>query len=164
MQVNNNDLGVKIKNKCPMAFPMHCMCHSSSLPMKNLFSAIDFLSKFQELTFDILKLIKFSPTRENVLKKIKKSAPSDLMWDNLVEAGKVIQWNPTRWKENKRSFMSIVKNYDYLHTTFIKQRRSSETPDSIMRSRCASAAKHLSTFERYYETSLHMCFYDLWIT
>ena len=80
-----------------MAAPMHCLCHSASLPVKNLFSAIDFLSKFQELTFEIIKLIKFSPTRENVLEDIKRNAPSDLMWDDPSEqAGKVLQCNPTR--------------------------------------------------------------------
>ena len=89
---------------------------------------------------------------------MKRNAPSNLMWDNPVDAGKVTQWNPTRWTENKRSFMGITKNYDYLHTTFMKQSRASETSDSLVRSRCTSVAKHLRTFEHCYEMSLCMCF------
>ena len=85
MQGKNNGLGVRIKKKCPMAVPTHCLCHSASLPVKNLFLAIDFLSKFQELMFEIIKLIKFSPTRENVLEDMKRNAPSDLMWDKSSE-------------------------------------------------------------------------------
>ena len=147
-------LGGRIQNKSPMAVSMRCLCHSVSVPVKNLFSAVDFLSKVQELTFEILKLIKFSPTEENVLEEIKNNVPIYLMWENSVEAEKVAQCNPERWTQNKRPFMVIINDYDYLRATFINQSRPSETSDSFMRSRCSSVAKHLSTFDYHYELSL----------
>ena len=59
MQGKKSSVGVRIQKKCPMAIPIHCLYHSASLPVKNLFIAIVFLAKFMEITLDILKLIKF---------------------------------------------------------------------------------------------------------
>ena len=123
-----------------------------------VFSSADFLSTFQKIAQEMLKLIKHSPTRENFLEQTKKEAPSDLMWDNPEDAGKVMHWNPTRWTENKRSFLGITNNYGHLHKTFERQNSSVETSDGVMRSRCASASKHLSALKYYFESSLCMCF------
>jgi len=159
MQGKKTGLGVRIQTICLMAESIHCLCHSASLPVKNLFVIVVFLAKFMELTQDLLKLIKFSPSREHALEELKKNSPPDLMWENPTEAGKLAHWNPTRWTENKRAFIGISNNYDYLCTTFMKHSKSSETSDSVMRSRCWSAANHLSTFDYYY--SLCLCAYFL---
>ena len=93
--------------------------------------------------------------------KLKKEAQSDLMWENPEDTGKIMHWNPTRWTENKRSFIGITNNYDYLHNAFERQSSPKETSDGIMISRCSSAAKHLSAFNCYFELSLCMCFLGL---
>ena len=92
----------------PMAIANYCLCHGSSLAVKNAFKEILFLEVWFEKLKDLAKLFKKSPQREQTSHNAKDKASCDSLWDRPSEAPKLIDANPTRWTENKKCF-NVVK-------------------------------------------------------
>ena len=139
-------VAVRLCKIYPLGVPNHCLDHIASLPCKAVYNHIDYICTFQMHTFEILNLIKLSPSHEHILEEYKKTALCDKLNEDLSKVGKVLGWKPTRFTQNFNSLDSVKKNYLYLHTTFENMSSPSATSDSIMRGRLFSACKNLELF------------------
>lgn len=102
----------KILECQPKAHPTHCHGHSLSLSVKDATNNCKILSDTMDNTNEIVKLIKFSPKRENILGDIK---------ENLYYEGEegenvagLAKFSATRWTVRAICFQRVLENYEFL--------------------------------------------------
>ena len=83
-------VAVRLCKIYPLGVPNHCLGHTASLPCKVVYNHINYMYTFQTHTFEILNLIKLSPTCEHTLEEYKKTAPCDKLNEDLPKVGKVL--------------------------------------------------------------------------
>ena len=93
----------------PKAVVTHCHGHSLSLPVKFLTSNCNILKDSMSTAGEICILIKCSPKREKVLRKIVENIEGDLSKE--LWAGKISKLSTTRCTVRTSCFPKIIDNF-----------------------------------------------------
>ena len=116
----NNMIGKKsgvakrIQDKQPKAHVTHCHCHSLSLGVKDTTKNSKILNDAMDTSREIVKLIKLSPKRENILGDIRYNIEGD----TEDHAPGLAQFSATRWTVRATCFKRIFENYQALQDTW----------------------------------------------
>ena len=89
----------------------YCYAHSPNLAVSDTTKKPKVSRDALDMTFEIARLIRFSPKREIALGKIRLSQEDDLELPNPVG---IRGFCPTLWKVRGDSLESILRNYEYL--------------------------------------------------
>ena len=89
MTGHKNGVAAKIKEENPKCLYTHCYGHALNLCVKDACTEVPTLTETFAITKEICKLIKKSPQREALLKKLRKESEND--------AKSVHAFCPTRW-------------------------------------------------------------------
>ena len=97
------------------AHPTHCHAHSLSLRVKDATSHSKILSDTVNNTNEIVKLVKFSPKRENLLCQIKSNIEMEDEEEGISASG-LTKFCATiaRWTVRATCFQRVIDNYDAL--------------------------------------------------
>ena len=79
-------------------------CNLINLAAQDLIKAFVELKQALDYAYEIIKLIKLSPSREATFLRIKREIGD-------VTSGTVRKMSPNRWTVRANSFLAIVKNY-----------------------------------------------------
>lgn len=104
----------RISDEEPRAVFTHCYGHSLNLAASDTVKKSKLLKQALETAQEITKLIKFSPRRDAVFKRLK--AENESMLENKTIGIRVLC--PTRWTVRADSLFSIIENYSVLHDTW----------------------------------------------
>ena len=88
---------------------IHCHAHALSLAVEDCIKNSKVCREALETTFEISKLIKFSPKRNATFDRIK----AEIVNDSSV--GGIRKFCPTRWTLRGGAIKSILENYDVLN-------------------------------------------------
>ena len=97
-------VATKITALEPRAVFTHCYGHALNLSVGDTIKQSPAMKDCLETCFEVVKLIKFSPKREAILRELKEEIGSD--------AHSVRTMCPTRWTVRAESLASIIANYD----------------------------------------------------
>lgn len=92
--------------------------------------------------FELVKLIKFSPKREAMLRELKEQNGDD---DNTPSIRTLC---PTRWTVRANSLASIIANYNCIQDLWEKALVS--TTDTEMKARIRGVASQMQTFKFFF--------------
>ncbi len=120
----------------PRALYTHCYGHSLNLAASNSLNKSKVMKEALETTHEITKLIKFSPRRDNIFRKIKE--------DMTPGSPDVRVLCPTRWTVRADSLASVIENYDVLLLTW--EEASSICKDTESKSRIQGVSFVMKTF------------------
>ena len=135
-----NGVATRVLNVEPKALYTHCYGHSLSLAMCDTLKHSKIARDALDTTFEISKLIKFSPKREGMFKQLKHDLTPDCPGIRV--------FCPTRWTVRAQSLRSVLQNYSVLQelwTTLLEQRLESE-----MRARITGVKAQMESFEYYF--------------
>ncbi len=121
----------KISDEEPRALFMHCYGHSLSLAAADTIKKCRLLKSVLETSYEIIKLVKFSPRREALLDRIKSRFPDSSPGIRVL--------CPTRWTVQAKSLESIFKNYKSLQTLWEEAVSTSRDTEMIARMRGVAA-------------------------
>ncbi len=97
-------VAAKIAGIEPRAVFTHCFGHALNLGVSDTIKQSPAMKDCLDTCFELVKLIKFSPKREAMLRTLKEEIGSD--------APSVRTLCPTRWTVRAGSLASIIANYD----------------------------------------------------
>ena len=97
-------VAAKIEEIEPQAVFTHCYGHLLNLSVSDTIKHLPAMKDCLDTSFELVKLIKFSPKREAMLRELKEEIGSD--------ASSVRTLCPTRWTVRAESLASILANYD----------------------------------------------------
>ncbi|XP_076359089.1 zinc finger MYM-type protein 1-like [Tachypleus tridentatus] len=141
----------QILKDAPKAHYTHCHGHALNVAVCDATKGSKLLADTLDITYEICKLIKFSPKRQSLLEKIKANI-------NLETAGlKVIC--PIRWTVRGQSFDRIIANYEALLLEWdvcLEDRLDSE-----MRARIIGVRSQMEKFEYFFALHLGVAVYSL---
>ena len=101
-----NDIATQFSRGEPRAIFIHCYGHALNLAVGDCVKKKTILRDTLDVTFEISKLVKFSPCRDTEFEKIKSQlAPDTPGFRTLC---------PTRWTVRPASLESILNNYNVL--------------------------------------------------
>ena len=118
----------------PRAVYTHCYGHSLNLAASDVLKESKIMKEALETTHEITKLIKFSPHRDNVFRKIKE--------DMAPGSPGVRILSPTRWTVRADSLASVIDNYDVLLLTW----EEAFSKDTESKSRIQGVSIEMKTF------------------
>ena len=90
-----------------LALYIHCFNHSLNLSAKDAIEAIQLFKKALDIAFELIKMIKNSPKREGLLKRIKEEYLD-------TSAVGIKTFCPTRWTVKNEALYAIIHNFKYL--------------------------------------------------
>ena len=130
----------QIQEDEPRAIYTHCYGHSLNLAASDTMQKCKVMKAALETTFEITKLVKYSPRREQLFKEIK---------DEIAPGSPGIRvLCPTRWTVRADSMMSIIKNYRVLNELWEKACEVVKDTETIARIR--GVAAQMTSFEFFY--------------
>ena len=104
-------VAAKIEEMEPRAVFTHCYGHALNLGVSDTIKQSPVMKDCLDTCFEVVKLIKFSPKREAMLRELKEEIGSD--------APGVRTLCPTRWTVRAGSLASIVANYDNIQLLWV---------------------------------------------
>ena len=108
----NSGVAQKIIAIQPKAAATHCYAHSLSLGVKDMVCNCKCLSDTLDTSREIIKLIKYSPLRQNLLGEIKNNLVEDEQ--DIQNVPGILPLCPTRWTVRAKCFKRIIGNYSAL--------------------------------------------------
>jgi hypothetical protein len=139
----------KILECQPKAHPTHCHAHCLSLCVKEATKTCKLLSDTMSNANEVIKLIKYSPKRETLLKNIK----SNLVDEEGRSAAGVAKFSATRWTVRADCLQSILDNYDALLKLWDECLDSGQM-DPDVRGRIIGCQAQMKTFNFFF--GLHL--------
>ena len=106
MAGHKNGVAAKIKDENPTCLYTHCYDHALNLFVKDACTEVPTLTETFAITKEICKLIKKSPQRETLLKKLRKESEND--------AKSVHAFCPTRWTVRGDTLKALINNHNEL--------------------------------------------------
>ena len=127
----------KIMDLESRALYTHCYGHALNLAAQDSIKQIKIMEDTLDTTYEITKLIKKSPKREAIFKKIAAD----------IKAGSpaIRILCPTRWTVRAEAFTSISENHQALQSTW--QAAKQATKDTEMKARITGVAAQMEKFE-----------------
>ena len=129
-------VAAKIAGMEPRAVFTHCYGHALSLSISDTIKRSSAMKDCLDTSWELVKLIKFSPKREAMLRELKEETGSD--------APGVRTLCPTRWTVRAGSLASIVANYDNIQLLW--ETAVCATSDTEMKARIQGVASQMQTF------------------
>ena len=129
-------VAVKIQEKEPRAVFTHCFGHALNLSVSDTIKQSGIMKDCLDTSYELIKLIKFSPKREAMLCQLKE--------ENESEAPSIRIMCPTRWTVRAASLASIMANYNELQELWEKAQMA--TSDTEMKARIQGIASQMETF------------------
>ena len=99
-------VATQIAEKEPRAVFTHCFGHALNLGVSDTVKQSQLIKYCLDTCFELVKLVKFSPKREAMLRNIKEEIGSEALGIRTL--------CPTRWTVRADSLGSIIANYDNL--------------------------------------------------
>ena len=118
----------------------HCYGHSLNLAASDAVKKCKVMSDALDTTFEISKLIKYSPKRNAMFDKLKRELAPDCPGFRVL--------CPTRWTVRGDSLKSVIDNYAVLQEEFNFCLESRLEPD--IKSRIIGIKHQMSTFEFFF--------------
>ena len=106
MAGHKNGVAAKIKEQNPKCLYTHCYGHALNLSVKDACNDVPTLTETFAVAKEICKLIKKSPQRETLLRKLRK--------ENDNDAKRVHAFCPTRWTVRGDTLNSLINNHKEL--------------------------------------------------
>ncbi len=125
----------------PRAIFTHCYGHSLNLAACDTLKKSKVMKDALELTHEMSKLIKYSPRRESIFKKIKESI-------SLSSSPGIRTLCPTRWTVRAESLSSIINNFEALRSTW--ELAMDAVQDTETKSRIRGVSFQMETFDYFF--------------
>ena len=135
MTVAKAGVAAKIEEIEPRAVFTHCYGHSLNLSVSDTIKHLPAMKDCIDTSFELVKLIKFSPKRDAMLCELKEEIGSD--------ASSVCTLCPTRWTFRAESLASILANYDNIQLLW--ETAVHATSDTEMKARIQGVASQIHT-------------------
>ena len=146
---NRSGVAKHIQECQPKAHPTHCHGHSLSLGVKDATKNCKILSDTMSNTNEVVKLVKFSPKRENLLGEVK----SNLKEEDATAAG-LTKFSATRWTVRATCFQRVLNNYNALLTLWNECLHSDPKPDPDVRGRIIGCQAQMKSFDFFFGLNL----------
>ena len=146
---NRSGVAKHIQECQPKAHPTHCHGHSLSLGVKDATKNCKILSDAMSNTNEVVKLVKFSPKRENLLGEVK----SNLEEEDATAAG-LTKFSATRWTVRATCFQRVLNNYNALLTLWNECLQSDPKPDPDVRGRIIGCQAQMKSFDFFFGLNL----------
>ena len=130
-------VAAKINQMEPRALFTHCYGHALNLAVSDTIKRSRPMRDCIDTCFELVKLIKFSPKREAMLRELKMEIDSD--------APSLRTMCPTRWTVRADSLASIVVNYDNIQLLWETAIRA--TSDTEMKARTQGMKSQMQCFK-----------------
>lgn len=127
MRGAKSGVAARILAEEPRALYTHCYGHSINLAACDAIKGTKLMKNAMEIAYEITKLIKYSPRREEIFRTQRESE------GHLDSVGLRVLC-PTRWTVRADSLASIMSNYAFLQETWIEAKmiaRDTETKARI---------------------------------
>ena len=132
-----NGVATQLQELEPRAIYTHCYGHALNLAASDTVKRCKVMREALETTFEICKLVKYSPRREQLFRDIK---------DQIAPGSPGIRvLCPTRWTVRAESMSSIIQNYNVLVELWSKAADIVKDPETITRIR--GVESQMSSFE-----------------
>ncbi|XP_028407434.1 zinc finger MYM-type protein 1-like [Dendronephthya gigantea] len=138
----------------PKALPTHCHGHSLSLSVKDATSHSKILSDTMNNTNEIVKLVKYSPKRENLFGTLKENLQYEDEMDEDAVAGGLTKFSATRWTVRAICFERVIDNYEVLLKLWDECLKTKLEPD--VRGRIIGCSTQMKSFDFYFGLHLGM--------
>ncbi len=134
----------RIQDEEKRAVYTHCYGHALNLACSDAIKGCKLTKEALESAYELIKLIKFSPKREEIFNVIKEElAPGTAGIKVLCR---------TRWTVRGESLSRIISNYSFLQTTF--EECKDLTNDTEMKSRIIGTISQMQSFDFFFGTML----------
>ena len=132
-----NGVSKQISDKEPKAIYTHCYGHALNLAVGDTMKQSKIMRDALDTTYEMSKLVKFSPKRDSLLEKLKQElAPDTPGFRTLC---------PTRWTVRADSLQSVLDNYEVLQDLW--EESYSEVRDTDIRARIKGVDAQMKTFD-----------------
>ena len=135
-----NGVVTQIQTMEPKAIYTHCYGHALNLAAGDTIKNCLVLKKALDITFEMSKLIKYSPKRDALFTKLKEELQPELPGMRVL--------CPTRWTVRADSLKSVLDNYVVLQELWEESERT--TKDSDIIARVIGVASQMRKFEFYF--------------
>ena len=132
----------------PRAIYTHCYGHALNLAASDSIKKSKVMKDALDTTHEICKLIKFSPRREAIFRKVKESIPSE------SSAGIGVLC-PTRWTVRANALSSVMDNFEVLDQTW--EEAVDVVHDSETRARIRGVSSVMCSFKYVFGNLLGEC-------
>lgn len=152
-----------LKQSAPKCLFTHCYCHALNLAVGDTVKNVPLMKETLEDTYELTKLIKYSPKREAALKRIQEElmiSDLSLPLDTAESSSKVAHLCPTRWTVRSKALHSVSKNYKAIQCMLEWCEDCKNTSDSDIRARAGGVAKKMDSFHFLYGLHLSMLVLD----
>ena len=134
----------KVEELEPRAVFMHCYGHALNLSVgvtiKQSFAMRDCL----DTCYELVKLIKFSPKREAMLRDLKE--------ESEIDAPSIRTLCPTRWTVRAESLASVITNYDNVQVLW--EKALCATRNTEIKAQIQGVASQMQTFKFFFSLVL----------
>ena len=144
MTGKNAGVKSKILKEEPRALFVHCYGHSTNLAACDALKKTPIIKDGLEVCNELIKLIKYSPKREAILRNCKK--------EDFDNSPGIRTLCPTRWTVKSAALSSIVSNYAKLLEAF--ERSLLEETNTEMKARINGVKYKMETFEFFFAINL----------
>ena len=144
MSGRHSGTAVQIASEEPRALYTHCYGHALNLAVGDTVKQQKLLCDALDVTYEISKLLKYSPRGDTVFEKLKSQmAPEFPGFRTLC---------PTRWTVRASSLESILSNYEVFQALW--EEVKDIAPDADGRMRIAGVQFQMTTFNYLFGTTL----------
>ena len=134
MRGSRNGVAKIIQDCEPRAIFSHCYGHALNLATGDAIRNCQLMKATLETTYEITKLVKYSPRREGLFDKLKS--------EMAPEGAGIRVLCPTRWTVRADSMNSIIRNYAVLQELWERSAELVRDTETIARIRGVSAQMH----------------------
>ena len=140
MTGHRNGVATQITREEPRALFTHCYGHSLNLAMCDTIKGTKLLRDAMDVTYEISKLIKYSPKRNAAFDELKERIAPDTPGFRVL--------CPTRWTVRAKSLKSVEDNYAVLQELWSSVLDGSVDPD--VRARVCGVKAQMESFNYYF--------------
>lgn len=141
----------RIAEEEPRAIFTHCYGHSLNLAASDTVKKMKLMKDALDTTYEITKLIKFSPRRNAIFRDFKAENDRLSQSDSPPNAGLRLLC-PTRWTVRADSLLGIINNYSVLQDTW--EEALDATKDTEAKARIQGVRAQMNSFDFFFGTVL----------
>ena len=135
-----NGVAAQVQKLEPRAIYTHCYGHSLNLAAGDTITRCTVLKKVLDITYEMSKLIKYSPKRDAMFSKLKDELQPECPGIRVL--------CPTRWTVRADSLKSVLDNYTVLQCLW--EEAESVTKESDRRARLIGIGSQMTSFDFYF--------------
>ena len=139
-----NGVAAQILRLEPRALYTHCYGHSLNLAMCDTIKQSKLTRDVMDVTYEISRLLKFSPKRNAIFDKLKEELSPDSPGFRVL--------CPTRWTVRAKSLQSVQKNYAVLQELWSIVLEGNVEPD--VRARVIGVQAQMESFDYFFGISV----------